>query len=89
MSGYPELRIDIEIYEYIAESVCTVRSGVEFMMGLFKGIDANADKIIDLFIQELVNNFDSKIEMAKMYSSFNIREEDVPNGVPDSHTWWL
>ena len=50
LSGYPYFRIHIDEYEYIDDDVCQVRSGVQFMLDLFKGVDTNADMVIDTFI---------------------------------------
>ena len=59
-----------------------------FMLDLFKGVDTNADKVMDTFINdELIRDFDFKIGLAKEYTKFVI--ENVPNSIPRNHDWWF
>ena len=89
LSCYPYLVIQIEEYEYIDEDECQIRSGVQFMLDLFKGVDDNADIILNTFNEDLVTDFDARIKLAKELTSFNVKKEDVPCSIPQNHTWWF
>lgn len=91
LGNYPYLKIHIDEYEEIDNDAMEVRSGFQFMLDLFKGVDAkNLDVALDNLMKEIVDFFDSRIRLAKelieVHTNLN---GEMHSHIPKSHTWWF
>ena len=87
---YPGSCIQVDEYEIYDKDICQIRSGMQFMFDLFKGVDEKMDKTLDYFIEEeLLNDIDSKIKIAKEFNRIRVKSVDKPNTIPASHDWWI
>ncbi len=61
------------------------------MFDLFKGIgNEKLDATLNVFIEdELIEDIDNKIKLAKEYTEFRVEMKDVPASVPQTHVWWF
>ena len=90
LCNYPDFRIHIDEHESIDKDVCIVRSGLQFMLDLFKGTNTTKlDDTLRYIEEEAVSDFDAKIKLGKEHTRFTVREADVPDHVPKTHVWWF
>jgi hypothetical protein len=89
LCSYPDVCIVIDKYEYIDARTCSFRSGVQFMFDLFVGLNDVLDKKFQCLYDETMSDIDEKLRDAKKYTEFRVRKEDIPDYVPQTHTWWF
>lgn len=80
--------MSLDEYETIENESCVVRSGAQFMLDLFRGIDSELDEMLVIFNDETICDIDSKIRIAKQVDKFKLRKEEIPSNILTTHLWW-
>ena len=89
LSWYDDSFIDLDEYDLLNKEVYEIRSGLKFMIDLFTGCNNGLDYALRTIEDETFEDIDNKIALAKEFSTFKIKEEDVPKSIPKTHTWWF
>lgn len=90
LGNYPDFVIRIDEHETIDKGVCQVRSGLQFMLDLFKGTGGEKlDESLKFIEDDILEYFDVKIKSAKEHVKFLVTEDDIPDSLPKSHVWWF
>ncbi|CAF0772206.1 unnamed protein product [Brachionus calyciflorus] len=88
LPNYPFMFIYIDEYESVGIDACEVRSGFQFMLDLFKGINPKLDDILQKLDEAATEDFDKKIKFGKEWNKFEVEKEDIPEFIPKHHIWW-
>ncbi len=80
---------------FLKRDQLVIRSGIQFMFDLFSGIDipnqrstTSVDSIFDYLKFQTIESIDRNIKISKE-NFFNIKKEEIPEGIPSSHHWWF
>ncbi|XP_072946345.1 uncharacterized protein [Epargyreus clarus] len=86
---YPGLRIDLE-GATAAVDVCRVRSGIEFLLKGFTGINKPFDNVInDLKRLGELEEFDEHLKVWAQSHRPDFFSGDLHRDTPKSHWWWF
>ena len=90
LGDYPLTRINIDDYQLISNGVFEVRSGLQFMIDLFLGLDDKLDLILNDHNIGLTPDFDRPIQLIKneFNIKYQIKKNEWTDKIPKHHTWW-
>ena len=102
LTEYPDT-IPIEEYSFVTVADLKVRSGLEFMLELYKDIEVvdpgskyNHNSIqnrkvllgeVFSYLKEPLADLDAQIKLSQKHW-FNIKKEEIPACMPTTHRWW-
>ncbi|CAF1052496.1 unnamed protein product [Brachionus calyciflorus] len=84
---YREFYIGYNIVQPVDCAICDTRSGIQFMIELFRNYVKEIDDLFEEMKPEL-EKFDRRIEIAKIGLNLNLTKY-LPDDFPRTHEWWF
>jgi hypothetical protein len=89
LSSYPHSKIIIDEHESLENDALEVRSGFQFMLDMYKGVDEQLDSTLATLRDDLTGEFDGQIRLAQQHIEKRIVKDEWYTSIPQSHTWWF